>query len=396
VEVDRAWSLVPNELSAGHDALGWSVEAPAEVSSVVVWLDGAPAGEADAGPGFAGSVDVGAVAPGEHELLFAEPDAEVAFARRTFVRTHPLYVLVSVDWDRADTVDSELGWQDDLHDDHPALRLTHFVGPWTFTDPDVPPERADLLVDWLTQHRDEDRDEIGLHIHPFCSFVDTTSVPCREAPSYVYDEGDPTGYTVLSSAYTVEEYTELLLAADTLFEARGMGKPTSFRAGGWIADEGVLQALVNAGYVADTSANNWQLMEEWEGGANGVLWAWNQEHWAGIDSTSQPYYPSAADASVAGSPSIGILEVPDNGILADYVEVEEMIAVLEANWDGGAVGEPKVFSIGYHNRTTGLGFNFRDNIEDTLDHVDRFLAQDDAGPLVYATLSEMPIVWPAP
>ncbi len=396
VDVDRVWSLVPNDLTTGHDSLGWSAQAPDGVAAVEIWLDGELVAQVEGGPGFDGAVDVSAVAVGEHELLFAAAGADTAFARRSVVRSHPLYVLVSVDWDQANTLDHELEWQEGLHADHPALRLTHFVGPYTFTDPAVPPERVDLLVAWLQGMRDVQDDEIGLHIHPYCNFVETTSVPCRTEPSYVYYDGDPSGYTVLSSAYTVEEYTELLLAADALFEAHGFAKPTSFRAGGWIADAGVLQALANAGYVADTSANNWRLMEEWEGDANNVLWEWNQEHWAPIDSTSQPYYPSVDDAAVAGEPSIPILEVPDNGILADYVEAEEMIEVLDANWDGGALDRPKVFSIGYHNRSSGLGFDFRDRIRGALDYVDGALAEDDSGPLVYATLSEMPAVWPAP
>ncbi|MCP4869381.1 MAG: hypothetical protein GY898_11765 [Proteobacteria bacterium] len=391
VALDRAWSIVANDLTAADNLVGWSVQGPLEDADLRVWLDGELASS-----GAASSIDVSGVAPGEHELLFALEDADVAFAGRTFTRSHPLYVLVSVDWDRADTGNSELDWQDELHEAHPALRLTHFVGPYTFTDPDVPPERVDELVAWLAAQESDHGDEVGLHIHPYCNFVETTSVTCRHEPSYVYDDGDESGYTVLSSAYTEAEYTELLLAADALFEARGFAKPTSFRAGGWIADEGVLQALATAGYVADTSANNWRLMEEWEDSANGLLWEWSQEHWGPIDSTSQPYYPSVEDAAVPGTPSIPILEVPDNGILADYVEADEMIAVLDANWGGGALSQPTAFSIGYHNRTQGLGFNFRDNIEDTLTHVDGFLAQDDAGPLIYATLSEPPRVWPAP
>ena len=396
VDVDRAWSLVANDLTPGHDSLGWSVEAPSGVSEIEVWLDGELAWGGSGGPSFDGTIDVAGLPPGDYELLFAAQGADMAFARRSLVRSHPLYVLVTVDWDQSNTVDHELEWQEGLHADHPALRLTHFVGPYTFTDPAVAPDRVDLLVAWLEGMRDVYDDEIGLHIHPYCNFVETTSVPCRTEPSFVYDDGDPDGYTVLSSAYTVEEYTELLLAADALFEAHGFAKPTSFRAGGWIADAGVLQALANAGYVADTSANNWQLMEEWEGAANNVLWEWNQEHWAGIDSTSQPYYPSAVDAAVAGEPSIRILEVPDNGSMADYVEAEEMIAVLEANWDGGALDRPKVLSLGYHNRSSGLGFNFRDRIRGALDHIDGALAEHDAGPIVYGTLSEMPLVWPAP
>jgi hypothetical protein len=31
-------------------------------------------------------------------------------------------------------------------------------------------------VDWLKHQRDAFGDEIGVHIHPYCNFVDTTTV----------------------------------------------------------------------------------------------------------------------------------------------------------------------------------------------------------------------------
>jgi len=249
-------------------------------------------------------------------------------------------------------------------------------------------------VDWLLDQEAGFDDEIGLHIHPYCSFVETTTVPCRTEPSFVYEEGDETGYTVLSAAYTEEEYTELLFAADDIFAEHGLPKPTSYRAGGWTADEGTLRALATAGHVADTSAVNWRMLEEWEDDWNNVLWSWNAEHWEHIDEYSQPYYPSQDAADLPGEPSIPVLEVPDNAALADYAEAWEVIEVLEANWPGGALEEPKILSYGYHNVTRGVMWTYRDRVEGALDHVDEFLAIDDAGPLVYGTLSEMPLVWP--
>jgi hypothetical protein len=390
VTLDRAWTLVPNDLTPGHATLGWTVAPPEGVEAATVWLDG----EQLDGPALSGSIDLSGLAPATHELLFAEQGAEVGFATRSFVHTHPLYVLISVDWDRADTEDHELDWQDQLHVDHPALRLTHFVGPWTFTEPEMTAARMELLTDWLLANEADHDDEIGLHIHPYCSFVETTSVPCRHQPSFAYAEGDPTGYTVVSAAYTEAEYTELALAADAIFADHGLPKPTSYRAGGWTADEGTLRALAAAGHVADTSAVHWRLLEEWEDEWDNLLWDWTRTHWEGIDERSQPYYPSEDAADAPGSPSIPILEVPDNAALADYAEADEVIEVLEANWDGGVLEAPKVLSYGYHNSTAGPMWSYRDRVEGVLEHVDQSLAEDDAGPLIYATLSEMPSVWP--
>jgi hypothetical protein len=395
----RDWLLVGNALTPGQDDIEVQVFAPDGTDAVDVWLDDQPGvrlTHSDEGD-FRGILDAADLEAGEHELLLGEGGADVAFARLIIHRTHPLYVVVSTDWDDADNPDASLELQAQLHEDHAELRLTHFVGPYTFTDETVPPERRAELADWVLGMRDDFGDEIGLHIHPWCSFVDTTDVTCRTEPSTVYDEGDDTGYTVMCSAYTEEEFTDLLLASDDLFEEAGLGKATSFRAGGWTADLGTLHALAAAGYVADTSANNWARMEEWNQplSGNGVLYDWNMQHWASIDDTSQPYYPSEDDILATGAPAVSVLEVPDNGILVDYVSAAEMIEIFDANWDGTtALAQPVAYSIGYH--PPNFNVDYQDRIDDALRHADQFLASQGTGPVVYATLSELTQVWPAP
>lgn len=395
IEPIRSWNLIGNGATAGHDSVDLEVLAPAGVAEIVPWLDDERGVPLDPdGDAFVGTVDIAGLAAGHHEILLQADGEDIAFAVVEFVRSHPLYILTTVDWDDADISDNELAWHLALHEDHPNLLLTEFVGPYTFTEDNVSEERADELVDWLLALRDNHDAEIGLHIHAYCTFVEYAGVECRHEPSFYSDEGDETGYTVFSNAYTEAEYTTLLEAADELFVEHGLGKPITFRAGGWIADAGVLRALEAAGYVADTSAANWSCLEEWDGNANGELWAFLTDQWSEIDATSQPYYPSQDDAGVPGEPSIGVLEVPDNACLADYVSGDEMIAVLDANFDGEPLDEPKVWSIGFHNRTAGFMMDFRTPIEEALTYADALLAAEDGGPLVYGTLSDTPLVWP--
>jgi hypothetical protein len=396
-EISRArqWYLIGNNLTTGHDAFDIQVVAPDGVGFVDMWMDDQPGVRlVDAGTDFRQSIDVAALEPGEHEVLLAADGADTAFARVTFTRTHPLYVLVSTDWDDADNTDDQLGRQQLLHDEHPELRLTHFVGPYTFTDTTVTTERVGQLVDWLLDMRDAYDDEIGLHIHPYCNFVDTTSVPCRTEPSTVYPAGDDTGYTVIVGSYTEEEFTTLLNAAGDLFEQHGLGRPTSFRAGGWTAEINTMHSLAAAGYVVDSSANNWARMEEWDGSPpDAILYDWNMEAWGPIGDTSQPYYPNVDDILSDAAPTVPVLEVPDNGILVDYVEYLEMVEIFEANWPGGALTQPTVFQIGFH--PPNFSDFFRQKIDATLDETDLYRYSRDEGPVVYATLSEMVQVWPA-
>lgn len=378
------------------------VFAPEGTGYVDAWIDDRPGFRLPKGDDyFAIYADLSELGPGEHELLLAADGSDTAFARRVFSRSHPLYVVVSTDWDDPDNTDTALALQEELHAEHAELLLTHFVGPYTFTAPEVSDARRAELAAWVIGMRDDHGDEIGLHIHPWCNFVDQVDeilggepVPCRTTPSTVYQAGDTSGYTIPVNAYTEEELTRQLLAADALFMENGLGKPTSFRAGGWTADLSTLRALAAAGHVADTSANNWRRMEEWEGVQNGVLYEWNSEHWATIDDTSQPYYPSTEDILVTGDEVVPVLEVPDNGIMVDYVSTTEMIDIFTANWDGSPLAAPVAYSIGYH--PSNFIEMYQRRIDATLDHVDRFLASRNDGPVVYARLSDLTRVWPLP
>lgn len=387
----RAWYLVGNDLTPGHDTIEVSVTPPEGIDRIDAWLglDG-PIALTESGGVFTASIDIASLEAGTYPLLLQAESHHTAFARLDVRRSHPLYVQVGNDWDDADNHPNALQLQDELHAEHPALKMTHFVGPYTFTDPTVTTERRAELVAWVKGWAEAKGDEIGLHIHPYCNFVDTTSVTCRHMPSTVYANGDTTGYTVMVAAYTEEEFTTLLEESDALFVANGLPKPTSFRAGGWTAGPTTLLGLANAGYVADTSALNWERLEEWEGVQNGVLYEWNKTQWSNIDELSQPYYPSADDVQMPGD--IPVLEVPDNGILVDYVSTAEIIEMFEANWpDRAPLTEPRVYTTGYHPSNFNIGY--KTTLGDGLSHIDQFLAENDAGPVVYETLSNMARVW---
>jgi hypothetical protein len=394
IEGARTWSLIGNALTPGDDHYDITVTGPAKAHYVDVWIDSVHTHLHKSGNVFSASIDVSILPFGKHRVLFAANGAKTAFAARDLIRTHPLYVFVSNDWDDPDNEDPTLERQERLHAEHPELVLTHFVGPYTFTDPEIAPERVELLTNWVKQQRATHGDEVGLHIHPYCSFVESAGVSCRTQPSFAKAYGDPTGYTVILSSYEKSELDTLLHRADELFADHGLGKPTSFRAGGWTAETHVLQALADDGFVADGSAANWQYMEEWKDVWGASIYPWCKQHWSQIDDQSQPYFPSIADIQSAGSPFVPLLEIPDNGLLVDYVEAQEMIGVFQHNWSGGALDTPRVVSIGYHPPNFSEKFFAR--IDGALDEMDQHLASADQGPVVYATASGLAKVWPVP
>lgn len=392
----RDWYLVGNDLTPGDDELSLVVTAPEGTELVDAWIAGGPGVRlVRSGDRFGLTADVGALDAGVHEILLAADGADTAFARVELRRTHPLYVLVSTDWDFSDPGQAALDFHDQMHEEHPGVRITHFIGPYTFTDPDVTDAREDELVAWAARMRDDHDDEIGLHIHPYCHFVEHAGLPCNTEESTVYAT-DTTGYTIGLWAYGDEDFRTLLEAADALFMERGLGKPVTFRAGGWTATIETLRALAATGYVADTSANNWARMEEWIPGPldppTSILYSWNMEHWAPIGDTSQPYYPNETDVLSAESPTLSILEVPDNAIMVDYVTVEEMNEIFEANWDGTPLAQPTTYMMGWHP-SPSFSSAERARIDGLLDITDRYLAASGDGPVVYAVLRDMPIVF---
>jgi hypothetical protein len=393
VEGPRSWYLVGNQLTPGDDLLEVAVEAAEPIQVVDLWLDRQFAARGHATGGRVElAIDIENLAPGEHEILLAADGAEFAFAQRFFRRSHPLYVVVSNDWDTADNGDPMLERQERLHERHPSLLLTHFVGPYTFTDPSVSSARRQFLVDWVSDLRDREGDEIGLHIHPYCNFVEHAGVTCRTASSFARSTGDPTGYTVFLGSYSESEFTVLLEHAIDLFEAAGLGRPTSFRAGGWTLEPATMRALAATGFVADTSAANWARMEEWADNPGATLFQWNREHWFPIAETSQPYYPSTTDLLATASPRVPVLEVPDNGLLVDYVSGGEMIEMFQDNLGSGILSSPRVYSIGYHPPNFSETFFAR--MDEALGEIDRNLRDSDLGPVVYARLSDLVHVWP--
>ena len=387
----RGWYLAGNALTPGQDKLEFTVAGSATV--VDLWIDGRYTKRATkVGGKFTFSIDIRQLPAGAHRALLAADGARVAFAALPFQKSHPLYVVVSNDWDDPDNGDDKLERQERLHARHPELVLTHFVGPYTFTDPAVSPARRARLAAWVNDLAQTEGDEIGLHVHPWCNFVSTAGVTCRTSPSFAYANGDTTGYTVILASYTRSELEKIFKRATEVFQQNGLPRPTSFRAGGWTANEDVLAALVTAGHVADSSGCNWSRLEEWKNQAGAALYAWNQEHWSAIDDTSQPYFPQTTDMQADAAPHLPLLEVPDNGLLVDYVTGNEMIEMLDRNWPSrGALTAPVTYSIGYHPPNFSEAYFSR--IDQALTEIDKHLASEGKGPIVYVRMSDLPKVY---
>ena len=387
----KEWYLVGNAATPGDDTIEVVVAAKPGTKTIEAWI-----GEADPVPlvargdgSFVLAMPAADLPVGDYEVLLVANDSSKAFAKTGLHRSAPYYVLVTTDWDFSDPGNPANDYQTQMHVDHPELVMTHFVGPYTFTDPNVMAARKAELVAWLLMMRDTYKDEIGLHIHPYCHFVESAGLTCIIDQSTVYNPNDPSGYTIKLSAYTREQMGTLLDHANLLFEQNGLNHTRTFRAGGWTASLATLQALADKGYVADTSALNWARIEEWKGVRNGELYRWNMSNWNPIGDVSQPYWVSQSNVLTNDAPTMPILEVPDNGVMIDYVTLEEMNGLFDTNWDRKAFATPRTLMMGFHPATPGFDAAEYGRVDGFLDYADMHLAARGTGPVVYITLEDV-------
>ncbi len=389
----KSWYLIPDGLSTDDDQITAEITAPAGAKFVDAYIgELAPLRMVREGDIFAFQLEAKSLAPATYDVLFTANGSDTAFAKVTFHRSAAYYVLVSTDYDFSDPSRSATGYIDYMHRDHPEMRITHFWAPYTYTDPNVTVERQAELDAWIQTQRDVHHDEIGLHIHPYCNFVEHAGLTCITDQSTVSPDGDTTGYTIELSAYGRANLGILLRSAFDLFAQHGLGRPQTFRAGGWTADLNTLLALADNHFIADTSALNWARIEEWKGKE---LYTWNMEHWGPINDTSQPYYPSQTDVlKSTPAPDMPLLEVPDNGVMIDYVSLAELTGIFDANWDGTPLAAPRTLMMGFH---PALQFSQDEylRVVGFLQYADLHLATRDLGPVVYTTLSDVVNAFPA-
>jgi hypothetical protein len=391
----RQWYLVGDGVTPGDDEMTVIVTAPAGTQYVDAYIgDFKPVRMGQQSDGFAMDISIADFAQGDYTMLFTANDSADAFAQVSFHRSSPFYVLVSTDYDFSDPGTQATMYMDSLHTDHPTMRITHFWAPYTYTDPMVTDARRGELDTWILAQRDTYGDEIGLHIHPYCNFVTDAGVTCITDQSDVYPSGDTSGYTIMLGAYGHDNFSILLQHAKDIFAQHQLGTPKTFRAGGWTATLDTLRALQDNGYIADTSALNWQYIQgAWRGK---VIASWTMAQWGPIGDTSQPYYPSESVITASSpGPDYSLLEVPDNGAMIDYTTLPQITHVFDANFDGQhALLVPTTMMMGFHP-ATGFSADEYSRVDSFLEYADKHLANKDLGPVVYTTLSDVTPVFPA-
>lgn len=233
-------------------------------------------------------------------------------------------IVVSVDWEGDDLQPENLQAMKDFRRDYPKIPLQHFLNAAYYTKQQADAARVSKTIRSVLLPGDEH----GLHIHAWRTLVESSGVGFRSGPSFVIDGFSiadcaiDCGQEIALTGYTGAELRKIIRRSVEILTGEGFNRPTSFRAGGWQADDNVLDALAAEGFTLDSSATDAEFLKASWSKYN--LYGFVAKLWGETTPTSQPYlYKTSA--------GLKILELPNNGSLSDYVTGAEMLAVFQSN-----------------------------------------------------------------
>lgn len=258
-----------------------------------------------------------------------------------------LQLLVTVDWEGRDLTEANLRAMEDLRARFPQVKIIHFLNAGYYTKQLV--DVADTTARIKRPLRPGD--ELGLHIHGWKRLFEASGVSFRGSPTFWGTTIDKNGrdctsdcgHEVPISLYTTDELRKVVRFSLDKLESSGFGRAKSFRCGGWMAKTTVRDAIAAEGLTYEHSAVPTVFLQPKLGTT--PVYGWLSELWQGTTSISQPYSLPTA--------SRPLVEVPDNGGLADYVDANGMMDVFHANKAEFLKDRRKnvIVSVGFHTET---------------------------------------------
>jgi hypothetical protein len=255
-------------------------------------------------------------------------------------------IVVSVDWEGDDLRIENLQAMKDFRRDYPEIPLQHFLNAAYYTKHQADITQTTKSIKSVLLPKDEH----GMHIHAWKNLVEASGVKFRTAPSFVMDGfmiADckiDCGQEIALTGYTNKELRKIIAYSIEILQREGFNRPKSFRAGGWQADDKVLDALAAEGFTLDSSATPADfLLPEW---GKYKLHKMVKNLWMNTNPTSQPY-------NYKTSSGLKILEFPNNSCLSDYMTGDDMFKVFQSNAQTLKKNPKKnvYLSIGFHQET---------------------------------------------
>jgi hypothetical protein len=197
--------------------------------------------------------------------------------------------------------------------------IVHFFNPTYYTNPLFSPKAVNSFINNVF----EKDDEIALHLHTPKHFLTKAGVTPRLSPCFShlgdFNVGEMSGQEVMLLAYRKEEVKALLEKSLSLFKQNGLPRVQSFRAGGWMADERVWEALIEVGLPIESSAGNSFFLKgsSWEGDN---LERYSELLWGNLARGTRPFSLETFSGS--------LIEIPNNLGAIDYWNNTNIYQVL--------------------------------------------------------------------
>lgn len=326
---------------------------------------------------FAASIDLGGLPPGPYSVEIVEHlagGAEAIVGKTEFMLSYPEYVVWTLDFEGDASADSELANTASIADGL-KIPMAIFWNPRAWTTAEVSTERQNAMLTW-TKDRQSRGDEVALHIHMWTDYVRAAGLVPKTVPSWA-GRGD--GYDVPITAYTEAEQRTLIDYGVKLMTERGFPKPTSFRAGGDMADASTLRAVAASGFDLDCTA----VAKDYPS-IGRIPYPWN------LPVGAQPYRPSRTDANAVGD--LPLLEAPTIGGNTYAFTVSSIQPQIRANLAlfapaGKVATERKAITVVSHPGTIVPAE--RAAIEALLGAFDALRYDKDTGPVRFVTAAQL-------
>ncbi len=382
--LNRRWFLKSYPSYLGKDDLVLSItdfETNNDVSYTYEILDSGINGElsSDLGTVVSATIDVIDLPAKEYTVsVYKNINKEKVSQRRLKINvSYPLYVSWSLDWEGWDVENAVLTSLSEMVEKHYNIPLTHFFNPRIYLENIMPTERTRFLTDWVLNRKEKYKDEIAMHLHMHSDMVKEIGVDPRKEPKWNFKNSE--GYDVLTTAYTDDEFLQMIFWAKTKFKDNALGEPIGYRAGGWFIDSGKLKILEDYGFKYDSS------------GRDKIMWAGAYSSPWDLNSISQPYYPEVDNQNISSKlNSLNILEIPNNGGNDYEYSANILIKRFYQNFQGFPLTDMKSYVFMSHPQWHSTT-NFK--IESLLQVIDKYLYGLDKGPVIYVTLEDIYNIW---
>jgi hypothetical protein len=286
-----------------------------------------------------------------------------------------IVVALTIDWEGAYVSPDGLDAFDSFREKLGDAPFTHFVCAAHFTKPNVDPKS----VVGALRSTIRPTDELAIHLHAWTSLATASHVKPKSSPSFLtgtdqlldLQDGD-LGFDTDLDVYSVVELRAMLRTSRALLEQTAIPVSTSFRAGGYLGTPKMLQAIQEEGFTVDSSATDYQQLEE----QKETLPERIRDLWPALDATSQPFFVEAGVGT--------LLEMPIAAI-ADYATANEVVALFEAARTR-LLADPQAdvyVVLGFHQETA---HDFLNRLTEALDRVRK--RPDIAEHLYFATLRD--------